>query len=114
MNNLTSLFLSHPKEFMKLINRLRKDSLQSEITDEEDFLRVMLTTASESVSFKKDIYKVYIVYEYLDTETKSVTVESTIKHLDYNPFTESGILSIYQSFTNYKGFIMKNLILLEE
>ena len=113
MNNITSLFLSHPKAFMRLINRLRRESLQSEIADENDFLEVMLSPAKEYVSLKRDLYKVYIVYEY-STADRETTIESAIRTLDVNPFSEKGILVIYNLFKDYKGFVMKNMILLEE
>jgi len=114
MNNITSIFLSHPKAFMRLINRLRKESLQPEVTDEEGFLEVMLSPAKEFVSLKRDLYKVYIVYEYYETDCKDIAKASAIRTLDVNPFSEKGILIIYDIFKDYKGFVLTNMILLED
>ena len=87
--------------------------MQSEIVDEDDFLEIMLAPASEHVSLKRNIYKVYIVYEYSHADGE-ITTASAIITLDEIPLSEKGILKIYEKFNSYKGFILQNIELLEE
>jgi len=103
---------------MRLINRLRKLSLKSEITDEKEFMRVMLDKANERLDLKSQAYLAYVVYDYAEyNEDDHRIYDSTggsILHLEHYPCSMKGITEIYEKLNIYKEVVIKNIILLEE